>query len=285
MKIEKNLVKKSPTSPGQRHTVLLNLRFLDKRSSLKKATKGKSARAGRNKTGKITVYTKGGGHKRLLRKLSLMNDSYGIVESIEYDPGRTSNIARVYSFERKIHFYMLAPELLEKGHIVRCNRSDKVNELKIGSSFQVGSLPLGVSVYNVAFSDSSKGFFSRSAGCSARLLTKTQTFCRIRLPSGEERLIPSNMIVSLGTLSNSSHKSINIGKAGRSRWLNRRPSVRGVAMNPVDHPHGGGEGKTSGGRPSVTPWGKVARGQPTSKSLGRVTSTFIVKNRKVKKRK
>ena len=232
---------------------------------LKSKTKGLMKKAGRNNQGKLTVFTKGGGHKRNYRQI--LNDRRlltGIVESIEYDPNRSADIARVYSWEEATHCYILAPQKLKRGNIVDSIFKNENLPLKIGNVYRLKNLPLGVSVYDLPFPHSNKKA-TLAAGCSAVLVAKNADFCRIKLSSGEFRLYPADTIVCLGSVSNPLHQLTSLGKAGRSRWLGRRPSVRGVAMNPVDHPHGGGEGKTSGGRPSVTPWGKVAKGQPTRK--------------------
>ena len=204
--------------------------------------------------------------------------SEGFVESIEYDPYRSSNIARIFCQKSKEHFYILAPEGLESGHFISSEFDSKDLSIKIGNLFYLKDLPLGVLVHNIPFPNS-KGGIARAAGTSAQLMSKDKNFCRLKLRSGEHRLFSLMTKVTLGSLSNSEHKLISLGKAGRSRWLNKRPSVRGVAMNPIDHPHGGGEGKTSGGRPSVTPWGKITKGQPTRKQK---QNKLIVINRKNK---
>jgi len=248
-----NLIYKKPTTPSQRHQCLLNRSLLTKIKVLKNQNVFVKNKAGRNNQGRITVFTKGGGHKKKYRILCHKRGFlFGIVEAIEYDPYRSANIARVFSKESNMHFYILAPEGLKKGHFIK-SHIEKTNDLrfKIGDYYFLKDLPLGVFVHNISFSK--KGGVARSAGCSAQIISKDDTYCRLRLSSGEHRLFFLNDTATLGTVSNSMHKRVVLGKAGRSRWLNRRPSVRGVAMNPIDHPHGGGEGKTSGGRPSVTP--------------------------------
>lgn len=260
------LIKKSPVTPSLRWALSLDRSHLDKtKFSLKSKTFGLRKKAGRNNQGKITVFTKGGGHKRnyrqLLRDRSLLT---GIVESIEYDPNRTADIARIYSWEDKKHHYILSPQKLKRGNIVNSILKDSNLALKIGNIYKLKDLPLGVHVYDIPFPNSTNKA-SCSAGCKAILVSKSKLYCRLKLNSGEFRLYSTETLVCLGSVSNPLHKLAVLGKAGRARWLGRRPSVRGVAMNPIDHPHGGGEGKTSGGRPSVTPWGKVAKGQPTRK--------------------
>lgn len=260
------LIKKSPVTPSLRFTVSLNRKHLNKiESPLKSKTSGLLKKSGRNNQGKLTVFTKGGGHKRNYRQI-LENRSLltGIVESIEYDPNRTADIARIYSWEDKTHHYILSPQKLQRGNIITSSIKEPNLPLKIGNLYRLKDLPLGVNVYDLPFPNSLKKA-ARAAGCKAILVAKSESFCRVKLNSGEFRLYPTDTIVCLGTVSNPLHQLTSLGKAGRSRWLGKRPSVRGVAMNPIDHPHGGGEGKTSGGRPSVTPWGKVAKGQPTRK--------------------
>lgn len=273
-----SLVFKKPTTPSKRHQCLLSRMSLEKIKSLKSESVCFKNRAGRNNMGQITVYTKGGGHKKKYRRVLHERGSlFGIVEGIEYDPYRSANLARVFSEKAEKHFYIIAPEGLKKGHFVKSHVGEDTPSLryKIGDFYHLKDLPLGVFVHNISFSR--KGGLARSAGCSAQLISKDSKYCRLRLSSGEHRLFALTTTATLGKVSNTSHKRVVLGKAGRSRWLNRRPRVRGVAMNPVDHPHGGGEGKTSGGRPSVTPWGKVAHGQPTR---SKKQSSLIVKKRK-----
>lgn len=268
---------KKPTTPSQRHQLLLDRSSLDKVKILKNQSCFLKNRGGRNNQGRITAFTKGGGHKKKYRNILHKRDSlFGIVESIEYDPYRSANIARIFSLEKNLHFYILAPEGLKKGHFIKSHIEKKDDlRFKIGDFFYLKDLPLGVFVHNISFAR--KGGVARSAGCSAQIISKDDRYCRLRLSSGEHRLFFLHATATLGVLSNPLHKRVVLGKAGRSRWLNRRPSVRGVAMNPIDHPHGGGEGKTSGGRPSVTPWGKVAHGQPTQ---SKKYHNLIVKKRK-----
>jgi len=260
----------SPTTPSQRNQLLLNRVGIKKTKTLKDKSCFIKNTAGRNNKGRITSFNRGGGHKKRYRILSPSSFLSGIVESIEYDPYRSANIARIFTENNQItnfdflHFYILAPEGLEKGHFINSQLEKKIFNYKIGNRFYLKDLPLGVFVHNICFSHE-KGGIARSAGCGAQIVAKDKNNCRLRLNSGQYCLFPSKTEATLGLVSNSSFKLVNLGKAGRSRWLNKRPSVRGVAMNPIDHPHGGGEGKSSGGRPSVTPWGKVAKGQSTRK--------------------
>jgi len=269
MKLLKQTV---PITSSQRHRLSLNMVDIKKVKSLKDKICYIKNTAGRNNKGRITAFNRGGGHKKRYRIISSHHYSFssGIVESIEYDPYRSANIARIFVEKIKenksffSHFYILAPEGLKKGHFISSQLENKDFNYKVGNRFYLKNLPLGVFVHNIYFSHK-KGGFARSAGCGAQIVAKDKNNCRLRLSSGEYRLFPLKTEATLGLVSNSPHKLINLGKAGRSRWLNRRPSVRGVAMNPIDHPHGGGEGKSSGGRFSVTPWGKITKGQPTRK--------------------
>jgi len=268
---------KRPITPSQRHVLFLSREGLKKGASLKSQSIYLKNNAGRNNQGRITVFAKGGGHKKKYRILEADRSSLsGIVEHIEYDPYRSANIARIYSETIKRHFYTLAPEGLKTGHYISSQLQKQDFSFKIGNLFFLKDLPLGVFVYNVSFLQK-KSIYARSAGCAAQLISKDDKHCRLRLSSGEHRLFDLNTEAWLGVVSNGLHKHVNLGKAGRSRWLNRRPTVRGVAMNPIDHPHGGGQGKTAAGRPSVTPWGKLTKGQPTRKKL---SNKLIIKKRK-----
>jgi len=265
------LKKKKPVTPSQRWQTVLVKQKNNNLSRLKNKSCFIKNKAGRNNKGRITVFKRGGGHKKLYRLLAPAHYSFlsGIVESIEYDPYRSSNIARIFSENKEkknsfSHFYVLAPEGLKKGHFISSQLKSKNFSYKIGNRFYLKDLPLGVFVHNISFS-SQKGGIARSAGCGAQIVSKNDNFCRLKLNSGEYKTFSLKTEATLGLVSNSLFKHVNLGKAGRSRWLNKRPSVRGVAMNPVDHPHGGGEGKSSGGRPSVTPWGKITKGKPTKK--------------------
>lgn len=222
---------------------------------------------GRNNKGKITVQYKGGGHKHLYRIVEFnreKNKIKGIVKTINFDPNRSAFIAGIlvkYNYFIKKIFYIIAPNGLVKGNFI--DTGIKIG-LKIGSSLCLKNIPVGTLVHNVSLKILEKGKLSRSAGTFCKVLQrKNSYYSRIRLKSGEEKLILSGCFATIGIVSNINHNLQKIGKAGRSRWLNKRPHVRGVAKNPVDHPHGGGEGKTSGGRPSVTPKGIITKGKPT----------------------
>ena len=263
---------KKPLISSLRHVCLIkklevikNLRFKDK--NLLDHLKSSS---GRNKKGRLTFFKKGCPHKRSYRNVTFNRLTFsGVVESVEHDPSRTSNLIRVFSSETKKHIYFLAPLGLRRGHSVSSQFNKNSLKFFVGNTFFLKDLPLGSFIFNILFSSlrkSGKTGVVRSAGCCAILISKNASNCRLRLPSGEHRLFSSSCFATLGIVSNPLHKKKVFGKAGRSRWLGKRPSVRGVAMNPIDHPHGGGNGKTSGGRPSVTPWGKLTKGKPTRKT-------------------
>lgn len=250
-----------PITPGQRQLKLLDKFYLSKKPLLKSNLIGLVNSGGRNSTGRITSFRKGGGHKKLYRKIDFARtDLCGLVLSIEYDPNRSCHVAAVYDKFKDKYNYILAPKGLKVGHIVNsCSNA----LIRIGHALKLSDIPVGSFIHNISLKPNEKGKIARAAGNYAQLVQKDTSFGKVKLKSGEQRLVPVNCIATLGILSNENHNLVSLGKAGRSRWLNRRPIVRGVAMNPVDHPHGGGEGKTSGGRPSVTPWGKPTKGQPT----------------------
>lgn len=268
------LIKLKPTTPGRRHTVLLKKGSISKKiKPLKSALKSLGSSGGRNNQGVLTVRTKGGGHKRRYRVI-LFNrkDEKGYIESFEYCPFRNSSIARVYDPQMKSRFYVLAVKGLKLGDYI-CSGLEV--EPVIGNSLPLAAIPLGTQVSSIQLSKTTT--FASAAGTFARILQKGSRYVTLQLPSGEQRLVPSDKMAVVGIVSNEDYKLVQLGKAGRKRWLGYRPIVRGVAKNPVDHPHGGGEGKTSGGRPSVSPWGKPAHGVPTSNSSNKL---IIVKRKK-----
>jgi large subunit ribosomal protein L2 len=265
-----------PTTPSQRQTVLFKTN-LTKSSPIKTLVKGFQRANGRNHQGKITVRHRGGGHKRSYRLIEFnRNNVNGIVQAISYDPNRSANIAHVFDIIKNKNYYILSPEGLEINQNIQ---SGSTSELHIGNALPLRNIPIGSTIHNISLQPFSKGKLIRSAGTSAQLLQKIDNrYAKIRLSSGEQRLILLDCYATLGIVSNIHYKKIKLGKAGRSRWLNKRPHVRGVAMNPVDHPHGGGEGKTSGGRPSVSPQGRITKGKPTrSKNKN---NQFILQTRK-----
>jgi large subunit ribosomal protein L2 len=251
----------NPITPSQRQTVLLKKKNLSKTFKIKKLTNGFQRSNGRNNQGKITVRHRGGGHKRLYRQIHFNRSVHinGNVSKILYDPNRSANIALIQN-ENQSHF-ILAPE----GLLINSKIQSGLNvELKAGNALPLRNIPIGSLIHNISLYPKARGKLIRSAGTSAQLIQKINNkYAKIRLSSGELKFILLSCYATLGVVSNVNHKKIQLGKAGRSRWLNRRPKVRGVAKNPVDHPHGGGEGKTSGGRPSVTPQGKITKGKPT----------------------
>ncbi len=243
--------------------------------SLKKA-------AGRNVSGRITMRHQGGGHKRHYRVIDFKRDKYDVpakVLSIEYDPNRSARIALVeYSDgERR---YIIVPLGVEVGSEII---SGSKGEIKPGNALPIRNIPPATAIYNVELKSGQGGVFARSAGNYALIVAKEGEFAHVKLPSGEIRLIGLDCFATIGQASNVDHDSISLGKAGRSRWLGRRPTTRGVAMNPVDHPLGGGEGKASGGRHPVSPWGKPTKGFKTRKKM-KYSSRFIIKRREKKKK-
>lgn len=253
-----------PITPSQRQTILFKNLNLTKGLKIKKLIKGFKRSNGRNNQGKITVQHRGGGHKRCYRLINFNRINVnGIVTGILYDPNRSANIAYIQNKKENKDFLIISPENLKINTII--NTSENA-DLQIGNSLPLKNIPIGSLIHNISLYPNQKGKLIRSAGTSAQLIQKINNkYAKIRLSSGEIRLILLNCFATLGIVSNIYHKKIKLGKAGRSRWLNRRPHVRGVAKNPVDHPHGGGEGKTSGGRPSVSPQGKITKGKPTRK--------------------
>jgi large subunit ribosomal protein L2 len=256
------LKKKKAVTPAQRHLIQLNTSNLRKKPLLKKSIKGISNSNGRNNTGQITVRHKGGGHKKRYRLVNFNRheESVGIVCSIEYDPNRNTNLSSVFEFSSSTFFYIIAPKNLKIGDIVKSGTNI---EPKLGYSLPIAEIPIGSLIHNVATKKYKHSQISRSAGTFSYLKEKTLTYAKIQLSSGEQKLISTKCYATIGIVSNELFFLTQLGKAGRSRWLNTRPTVRGVAMNPVDHPHGGGEGKKSG--KGKTPWGKTTKPGPKNK--------------------
>lgn len=259
--------KMKPITPSQRNLLKINNNHLNKRPLLKTELKGSKNKSGRNNTGKITSFHRGGGHKQSYRQIdfSRKTNTIGIVISIEYDPNRTSNIASVYNFVKKKYFYIIAPENLVVGDIIKSGHNA---EISLGHTLPISEISEGTLIYNICPVKNKHGQISRAAGTFSQLLEKTSKYCKIMLSSGEQRKISTDCYVSIGTVSNGLHSLKSINKAGRARWLNKRPIVRGVAMNPVDHPHGGGEGRKSG--KNLTPWGKSNNRGKTNKSKNKL---------------
>ncbi|MGC0371827.1 MAG: hypothetical protein DGJ47_000528 [Rickettsiaceae bacterium] len=270
------LKKYNPVTPSQRGLVRVDKSDLWKGSPLKSLTKGLKKTGGRNNLGRITSRHIGGGHKKLYRLIDFKRKKFDIVanvERIEYDPNRTCYIA-LLKYEDGEMSYILAPSKLKSGDKIVSGDSVDIN---VGNSMPLQNIPVGTIIHNIEMKVGKGGQIARSAGASASLVGKDSGYAQIKLSSGEVRLISLSCMATIGSLSNADKKNTIIGKAGRSRWLGRRPHVRGVAMNPVDHPHGGGEGKTSGGRHPVTPWGKPTKGKKTRKN--KLTSKFILKRK------
>ena len=258
---------KKPVTPSQRQIVMLGKENLRKKPMLKKAINNITNSSGRNNTGKITIRHKGGGHKRKYRTLNFFrtNPTTGIICSIEYDPNRNANIAAVFEIFTRNFFYIIAPENIKIGDVVK---SGPDAETKIGHSLPISKIPVGSYIHNISPKSKKPAQISRAAGTFSQLTEKTLTYGKIKLNSGEQRFISVKCYATIGIVSNEFIFLTKLGKAGHSRWLNRRPNVRGVAMNPVDHPHGGGEGKKSGIK--QTPWGKSTQGKKTSRTRNKL---------------
>lgn len=271
--------KYKPTSPGSRFKSGFDFSEITETRPFKALLQPLKKSGGRNNSGRITVWHKGGGHKRVYRIIDFKRDKLGIpsvVESIEYDPNRSARIAllKYADGERR---YILAPLGVKVGDSLV---SGPNAEIKNGHALPVRNIPIGTIIHNVELWPGQGGKLARSAGSYAQLVAKEEKFSQIKLSSGEVRLIPSICMATIGQVGNVEWENVSLGKAGRGRWRGRRPIVRGVAMNPVDHPLGGGEGKSSGGRPAISPWGRP-EGVKTRKN--RRTDRFIVRRRKSKK--
>ncbi|KGE70687.1 50S ribosomal protein L2 [Spirochaeta lutea] len=268
----------NPITPGMREKTALDFSEITKRSPEKNLTKGKSQKAGRGASGRISVRRRGGGHKQRYRSIDFARQKFdvpGKIAAIEYDPNRSANIALVNYADGEKR-YILAPKGMVPGDQIISGVSV---EPKVGNSMQLEFIPLGSQVHNIELQLGRGGQMARSAGAYATIVAKEKDYVTLRLPSGETRLVFKKCFATLGVVGNADHMNVSIGKAGRSRWLGHRPKVRGVVMNPVDHPHGGGEGRTSGGRHPVSPWGVPTKGYKTRKKR-KQSSRFIVKRRK-----
>ena len=269
-----------PTTPGQRFKSVADFSELTKKRPEKQLTEPNPKKAGRNNNGRITMRRRGGGHKRLYRVIDFRREKDGIpgrVAALEYDPNRTARIALIVYADGEKR-YILAPNGLEVGMTIN---SGETAEYQVGNTLALIKIPLGSVIHNVEMTPGKGGQLARSAGNSCQILAKEGKFVALRLPSGEMRRILSNCRATVGEVGNTDHSNISLGKAGRARWLGRRPKVRGVVMNPVDHPHGGGEGRTSGGRHPVTPWGVPTKGHKTRKKKHR-TDRYIIRRRNKK---
>jgi len=270
------LKKYNPTTPSQRGLVLVDYAGLWKGKPFKKLTSGKKSTGGRSH-GRITMRHRGGGHKRLYRDIDFKRkDSEVEVQRVEYDPNRSAFIALVQNTETQEHSYIIAPDTVRTGDRLASGNS---TEIKVGNTLQLKNAPVGLSVHNIELKIGKGGQLARAAGTWAQIMGRDSGYVLLKLPSGEVRRVHGECRATVGIVSNTDLKNQCIAKAGRNRWLGWRPSVRGVAMNPIDHPHGGGEGKTSGGRHPVTPWGKPTKGYKT-RNKKKSSSKFIISRRK-----
>jgi len=273
------IAKSKPTSPGQRHVVRVKREGLHKGGPMRALVDKKSKSGGRNGGGRITTRHKGGGHKQRYRVIDFKRDKDGVVgtvERIEYDPNRTANIALV-KYADDEYRYIIAPAGLKAGDQVQSGQETPIGT---GNCMALRNMPIGSLVHCVELKIGKGAQLARSAGTSAQLVARDGDYATLRLRSGEMRKVHSDCRATLGEVSNSEHSLRKLGKAGASRWRGVRPTVRGVAMNPVDHPHGGGEGRTSGGRHPVSPWGTPTKGAKTRSN--KRTDSMIVRRRKRK---
>ena len=270
----------NPTTPGRRGLVLVDRAGLWKGKPEKSLTEGLRNKGGRNNNGRITARRRGGGHKRRYRIIDfkrLKHDIEATVLRLEYDPNRTAFIALIKYADGELS-YILAPQRLREGDKII---SGDTVDIKPGNAMPMQNIPVGTIIHNVEMKVGKGGQIARSAGTYAQIIGKDQGYAQLRLNSGELRMVRAECMATVGAVSNPDQQNIKLGKAGRKRWLGKRPSVRGVAMNPIDHPHGGGEGRTSGGRHPVTPWGKPTKGKRTRSN--KKTDRLIMRRRHAKK--
>ena len=275
-----NIKKLKPDTPSRRYMSISTFEEITKSKPERKLTVALRKTGGRNNLGRITSRRRGGGHRRRYRIIDFKRNKFDIkgkVISIEYDPNRSARIALI-EYEDGDRRYILAPDGLKVNNSIISSRDNKV-PFKTGNSTCLRSIPEGLLVHNIELKPLKGAQLARSAGAYAKIMAKDNNMVTVKLPSGEMRMIHENCQATIGVVGNKNHENIKIGKAGRSRWLGRRPKVRGVVMNPVDHPHGGGEGRTSGGRHPVSPWGTPAKGYKTRKK-NKQSNKFIVKRRK-----
>ncbi len=270
-----------PTSPGRRHMIASDFSEITRKSPNKSLTKALKSKAGRNSQGRITVRHQGGGNKRRYRIIDFKRDKVGIpakVFSVEYDPNRSARIALLHYVDGEKR-YILATKGLKVGDILM---SGPDAEIKSGNALPLSNIPLGTFVHNVEFKQGLGGKIARSAGSSVQLMARENGYALLKMPSGELRKVRENCMATIGTVGNEQHSNESYGKAGRKRWLGIRPTVRGMTMNPVDHPMGGGEGKGKGGNIPQSPWGTPAKGYKTRRGK-RKSDKFIVRRRKTGK--
>ena len=273
------LKKYKPNTPAMRGLVLVDRSELWKGKPEKSLTEGLNKTGGRNNKGRVTSRRRGGGHKRLYRVIDFKRTKFDVpakVQRLEYDPNRSAFIALI-KYEDGEEAYILAPQRLQEGDtVIAANRAD----IKPGNAMPMANMPVGTIIHNVEMKPGGGGQLARAAGTYVQLIGKDSGFAQLRLTSGELRMVPAKCMATVGAVSNSDNQNINLSKAGRNRWLGKRPQVRGVAMNPVDHPHGGGEGRTSGGRHPVSPWGKPTKGARTRKK--KKSDDLIMRRRRKK---
>ncbi len=271
-----------PMTPSLRQLVIVDRSELHKGKPVKALTEGKHSQGGRNNLGRITVRFRGGGHKRVYRLVDFkrrdkMNQP-AVVERLEYDPNRTGFIALI-KYADGVQSYILAPQRLAVGATVVAGETA---DIKPGNAMPVSAIPVGTIVHNIELKVGKGGQIARSAGSYAQIVGRDQGYVIIRLNSGEQRLVHGQCFATVGAVSNPDHMNTNLGKAGRNRWLGKKPGNRGVSMNPIDHPHGGGEGRTSGGRHPVSPWGQPTKGKKTRSN--KRTDGMIVTSRHARKK-
>jgi large subunit ribosomal protein L2 len=265
-----------PTTASLRGLVAVDRSDLWKGRPVKELTEGKPKTGGRNNQGRVTIWHRGGGHKQLYRKIDFKRTKVDVpatVERIEYDPNRTAFIALLRYADGELS-YILAPQRLKVGDTVV---SGEGADIKPGNALPMKSIPIGSIIHNIEMKVGKGGQIARSAGTYAQLVGRDAGYAQLRLSSGEMRMVRAECMATIGAVSNPDQQNIKIGSAGRNRWRGWRPVTRGVAMNPIDHPHGGGEGRTSGGRHPVTPWGKPTKGHKTRKN--KATDKYIIRRR------
>lgn len=268
--------KYNPTSPGKRFRTVMDYAEVTSDRPLKSLLKPLKKTGGRNNSGGVTAWQRGGGNRRKYRVIDFRRDKVGVpavIETVEYDPNRSARIA-LLKYKDGERRYIILPAGMSVGDEVL---SGKGAEIKTGNALPLGDIPLGTFIHNIELRPGQGGKMARSAGSSAQLIAKEDAYCQVKMSSGEVRRVASQCMATVGQVGNSDHENISLGKAGRNRWVGKRPHVRGVAMNPIDHPLGGGEGRSSGGRPPCTPWGKP-EGIKTRRN--KRTDVYIVKRRK-----
>lgn len=270
------LRKLKPVTPATRYYSISSFDEITKSTPEKSLLAPIKKSGGRNNHGRITSRFRGGGHKRRYRIIDFKrtNSEEAKVIAVEYDPNRTARIALIQYADGK-KSYVVAPDGIKVGEVIQ---SSNEAEIKVGNTMQISAIPVGTFIHNIELKPGKGAQIARSAGTSGQIVAKDQKYCQVKMPSGEVRMIKSECKATIGVVSNIDHENISIGKAGRTRWMGRRPHVRGVAMNPIDHPMGGGEGKTSGGGHPVSPWGLPAKGYKTRKKKN-LSNKYIVKKR------